>query len=121
MSKLALRISQQARSDIVDILRYSETRFGEHARRRYQHLLQATLRAITQNPERVGSMARDELAPGLRSLHLFHCRSAVAGAKSLRPRHMIFYRSGPDEIIEIVRILHDGMELALHLPPTLTP
>ncbi|MEZ0199017.1 type II toxin-antitoxin system RelE/ParE family toxin, partial [Pseudomonas qingdaonensis] len=33
MSKLAFRISRQARTDIVDILRFTEVKFGEGARR----------------------------------------------------------------------------------------
>lgn len=115
MRKMAFRISHQARTDIVDILRFTEVKFGEGARRRYQGLLQTTFLSIAEEPSRVGSSARDELAPGLRSLHLFFCRLEVATDRVIRPRHIVFYRQVDDQVIEIVRILHDAMEVSLHL------
>jgi predicted dienelactone hydrolase len=62
------RISNAARADIVDILRLSQTQFGDQARQRYQALILAALQAIADTPYRIGSHDRDELAPGLRSL-----------------------------------------------------
>lgn len=68
------RISNAARADIVDILRLSQTRFGDQARQRYQALILAALQAIADTPYRIGSHERDELAPGLRSYHLIYSR-----------------------------------------------
>ncbi|WP_024616655.1 type II toxin-antitoxin system RelE/ParE family toxin [Pseudomonas kilonensis] len=112
------RISNAARADIVDILRLSQTQFGDQARQRYQALILAALQAIADTPYRVGSHDRDELAPGLRSYHLVYSRQQ---AKQLHgvvksPRHIVFYRVGDGDVIEIVRLLHDAMEVQLHLP-----
>ncbi len=115
MRKMAFRISRQARTDIVDILRFTEVKFGEGARRRYQGLLQTTFLSIAEEPGRVGSASREELAPGLRSLHLYFCRLEVATDRVIRPRHIVFYRQVDDQVIEIVRILHDAMEVSMHL------
>ncbi|WP_166365099.1 type II toxin-antitoxin system RelE/ParE family toxin [Pseudomonas akapageensis] len=110
------RISQDARADIIDILQYSQAQFGHEARRRYQGPILAALNDIASEPDRIGSSPRDEIAPGLRSLHLFHCRSRSSVDKVQRPRHIVFYRLCDGDVIEVVRLLHDAMEVRLHLP-----
>ena len=106
------RISNAARADIVDILRLSQTQFGDQARQRYQALILAALQAI------IGSHDRDELAPGLRSYHLIYSRQQAKHPHGTvkSPRHIVFYRVVNDDVIEVVRLLHDAMELQLHLP-----
>lgn len=121
MSKLALRISHQAQSDILDILRYTQRTFGEGARQRYQRLIQAALIALLVDPERPGSKARSDIFPGLRSLHLYHCRLAVASGRVIKPRHIVLYRIVANQTLEIVRILHDAMEISRHLPASDQP
>lgn len=71
---LQYRISNPARADIVEILRFSQTRFGDQARQRYQALILAALRALADSPYCLGSHDRDELAPGLRSYHITYSR-----------------------------------------------
>ncbi len=53
--------------------------------------------------------ANDVLRDGLRSLHV--------ARRGRRGRHFIMYRASADDTIEVVRILHDGMDLAAHVPP----
>lgn len=112
------RISAPAQSDIVDILRYSQTQFGAAARQRYQQLIIVALEGIAASPHRIGSSFRDEIAPGLRSIPLFHLRNHPVTPADIvqKPRHIIFYRLADDEVIEVVRLLHDAMEVKLHLP-----
>ena len=111
------RISQDARADIVDILRHSQVKFGLAARRRYQGLILATLDAIAKQPDRIGSYEQDQIGPGLRSLHLVHCYSSSPATRAQRPRHVVLYRLGVDTIVEIVRLLHDAMEIQHHPIP----
>lgn len=112
------RISNAARADIVDLLRLSQTQFGDKARKRYQALILAALHAIAGAPYRIGSHERDELAPGLRSYHLVHSRQQAKHPHGTvkNPRHVVFYRVANDEVIEVVRLLHDAMDVQLHLP-----
>jgi toxin ParE1/3/4 len=112
------RISNAARSDIVDILRLSQTQFGDQARQRYQALILTALQDIAGMPYRIGSHYRDEIAPGLRSYHLIYSRQRAKQTKGTvkSPRHIVFYRVANDEVIEVVRLLHDAMEVQLHLP-----
>jgi len=32
------------------------------------------------------------------------------------PRHIVFYRVASDDVIDVVRLLHDAMDVQLHLP-----
>jgi toxin ParE1/3/4 len=101
---LRYRLSAAAENDIVELLAYTEARFGEDARRRYQNLLIRALRDIAATPERTGSVARPELGPGVRSYHLAYSRDRI------------LYRLIRSDMVGIGRILYDGMELTRHLP-----
>ena len=112
------RISSAARADVLDILRLSQTQFGDQARQRYQTLILAALQVLADTPFRIGSHDRDELAPGLRSYHLIYSRQQAKHTHGTvkSPRHIVFYRVAHNDVIEVVRLLHDAMELLLHLP-----
>ena len=112
------RISNAARADIVDILRLSQAQFAEQAPQRYQSLIIAALQSIAGTTYRIGSYDRDELAPGLRSYHLIYSRQQATHPHGTvkSPRHIVFYRVANDDVIEVVRLLHDAMEVQLHLP-----
>lgn len=111
------RISNAARADIVDILRLSQTQFGDQARQRHQALILAALQALADTPYRIGSHDRDELAPGLCSYHLIYSRQQAKQTHGMvkSPRHIVFYRVASDDVIEVVRLLHEAMEVQLHL------
>ncbi|HCE9344405.1 type II toxin-antitoxin system RelE/ParE family toxin, partial [Pseudomonas aeruginosa] len=36
--------------------------------------------------------------------------------KVVRPRHFVFYRVATDQVLEVVRVLHDSMDLDQYLP-----
>ena len=111
-----LRLARAAEDDIFDILAWSHARFGEAARRRYEHLIATALADIGANPDRPGSLARPELGVGARTWHLRGSRDRtgeVAGAVQ-RPRHFLIYRLTEDLVV-VARVLHDAMELYRHM------
>jgi len=112
------RITDTALADITDILRHSQVQFGTTARLRYQELIRTAIEDLATVPNRIGSSLRDEITPGLRSFHLCHSRKRAATSNDMvqRPRHVMFYRLADDQVIEVVRLLHDAMEARLHLP-----
>jgi toxin ParE1/3/4 len=67
------------------------------------------LAALYQGPDLPDSQPRGEIRPGLRSLHI--------ARKGRRGRHFILYRTAGAERIEVVRILHDSMDVSRYLPP----
>lgn len=110
-----LRLSAAAEADIADILEWSQARFGEAAKARYGRLLAAALRALAEDPAIAGSLARPELGAGLRSLHLRAFRRR-GGERVGRPRHLVIYAAPEPGLVEIVRVLHEAMELRRRLP-----
>jgi toxin ParE1/3/4 len=112
------RLSAAAEEDIIQLLAYTQDRFGEIARRRYEALLAAGLRDIASDPERRGSVARAELGAGVRSYHLRHSRNRARTPDGLvrQPRHVLLYRIARPDLIGVGRVLHDAMEVDRHLP-----
>jgi toxin ParE1/3/4 len=111
-------LSPAAEQDIESILIWTHERFGEKVRLRYEALLIRAILDVAQSPDRVGSVARPEIAQNVRTYHLYHSRNRVpAGVRRIgKPRHFLLYRVAQNACIEIVRVLHDSMELERHVP-----
>ena len=110
------RLTGAAETDIVEILAWSQTQFGDAARRRYERLVVAGLLDVAADPLRPGSIARPELGDGVRSWHLHGSRERAKGVDGIvqRPRHFLIYRP-LNGLVVIGRVLHDAMELERHL------
>lgn len=64
---------------------------------------------LTDGPDAPGVRQRDEIAPGMRTLHV--------ARQGRRGRHFVVFRVGGDQVIDVLRLLHDSMDLARHIPP----
>jgi toxin ParE1/3/4 len=116
--RLRIVLSPSARSDIREALLWSQERFGERTAARYRDLLKQALRDIAADPERPGSRERAELARGIRTYHLFFSRDRARSDLGIvkNPRHFLVYRRRGEDVIDIVRVLHDARDLERHLP-----
>ena len=108
-----VRFTDPARQDLLLILEWTEDQFGESARLRYEALIKQAIIDLGAASTLKGSMEREELGLGIRTYHLTCSRDHVALAvcRVKRPRHLIAYRHIGAELIELVRVLHDRMEL----------
>ena len=106
------RLSRLAQADVVDILAQSEGRWGIEARRRYQSVLAEAMRQTADDPNGTLTRARNELQGGPRSYHVRHTH-IVGGLPRVR-NPVLYYRPVRPGLIEIMRVLHDRMEPALH-------
>ena len=97
-----LNITPQARSDLKNIVKYTQKTWGSEQRLKYKKLFYDTLTKIAANPA-LGK-PREELMSGYYSYHV--------GSQG---RHYIFYRVGSDAV-EVIRILHDSMDISQHFP-----
>jgi toxin ParE1/3/4 len=102
-----VRLSQTAERDFLDIFRWTAESFGRRQALIYRRTLIEALTALHSGPELSGSMPRDEIRPGLRSVHV--------GRQGRRGRRIVLYRSDQAGTVEVVRILHDAMDLQRHL------
>jgi toxin ParE1/3/4 len=103
-----VRLGDEAERDLEAILRWTAEAFGPAQARRYRAVLKAAIGELVGGPGVVGSRAREEVLPGLRTVHV--------ARKGRRGRHLLMYRVVGEDTIEVVRILHDAMELTRHVP-----
>lgn len=105
-----VRLSEAARRDFAGIIDWTIERFGERQADVYAGILTATIQELLAGPGEAGARARDDIASGILTLHV-----ARAGRKG---RHFLLLRvSDKENAIEVVRILHDAMDLPRHVPP----
>lgn len=98
--------SRRASRDIVEIVRFTKERWGVGQAAIYAALIEQALVAIAEDPAR--GRPRDDLLPGL---------LAVPIRRPGQPaRHVVFYRVTAAGTAEVIRVLHDAMDVKQHLP-----
>jgi toxin ParE1/3/4 len=108
-SRWTVRLTAAAEADMRDIFAWTAENFGIEQARRYRLTILAALRDVSDGPDAIGARERPDIRPNLRSLHI--------ARRGRRGRHVILFTASDDNPqIRIIRILHDSMDLARHLP-----
>ena len=107
--KWRVRLGAAAELDFANIIKWTTENFGERQSRIYRDVLVQAIGELGDGPDVAGSKAQGEIVSGLRTLHI--------ARHGRRGSHFLMYRVTPGMTIEIVRILHDRMDLQRHLPP----
>ena len=110
-------ITKLAASDIQRILRRSEVEFGVAARSRYRELLDRAIRDVAEHPAHPGVRAIDDVRAGYRLYHLRYSRTAVAGLRVGRPRHLLAFYLPDDERLVVAAVVHERELIERHLAP----
>ncbi len=101
-------LAEGAERDFFSVLRWTTEQFGKRQARVYETTLRNALKALASGPSVMGYRARSDLGSDIASLHV-----ARQGRKG---RHLLVFRTHEqDGVIEVLRILHDSMELQRHL------
>jgi toxin ParE1/3/4 len=103
-----VRLGAAAEVDFANILKWTTENFGARQSLIYRDRLIQAISELADCPDAAGSKARDEIMANLRTLHVTR--------QGRRGSHFLMYRAAPDSTIEIVRILHDRMDLRRHVP-----
>lgn len=103
-----VRLGATAEVDFANILKWTTENFGARQSRVYRNTLVQAIGELAEGPDVAGSKARDEIMAGLRTIHV--------ARRGGRGSHFLMYRAAPNSTIEIVRILHDRMDLRRHMP-----
>jgi toxin ParE1/3/4 len=111
-----VRLSGPAQADLDRILQHSFDACGEKARDRLEELLRAGLQLIADDPWR--GRRRDDIRADFLTFHLSLARRTARkrGATVTHPRHLFVYHVLSDDVVEVLRVLHDAMDLPQHLP-----
>jgi toxin ParE1/3/4 len=104
-----VRVGATASADFENILNWTIERFGTRQSAAYAEIIRAALRALIDGPHTPGAVPRPECGTDIYTLH-------VAGY-GRHGRHLVAFRIRTDEsAVEVLRILHDAMDLSRHLP-----
>ena len=103
-----VRLGAAAELDFANILKWTAENFGARQSRVYRDALIQAIGELADGPDLAGSKARDTIMAGLRTLHV--------ARRGRRGSHILMYRVAPKSTIEIVRVLHDRMDLLRHVP-----
>ena len=103
-----VRLSAQAEQDTFSILAWTRTHFGAQQAEAYATTLSLALEALFEGPTIPGAKARPDLGPGIGTLHV--------ARNGRRGRHFIVFRTNYPDTLDVLRILHDSMDLPRHVP-----
>jgi len=104
-----LNISSTALEDYRQILEWTLTKFGPLQTRVYANTIESAFQDLRQGPEVTGFKWRPELGSRIASLHL--------ARNGLKGRHLVIFRVTEAEdnaAIDVLRLLHDSMDLQRH-------
>jgi toxin ParE1/3/4 len=105
-----IRLAEAAGQDYQAILLWTVENFGRAQARTYAKTLNSALQDLAQGPDVIGARLREDIGPDIHTLHV-----ARHGRKG---RHLVVFRISPSpdaSIIEVLRLLHDSMDLPRHL------
>lgn len=94
-----IRFTEQADADLFNIYTYTYRTWGLTQAVKYTDALRDAISWLAEHPERPGTIDRSSIRSGYRSYH--------------QQRHLIFYRA-VEGYLEIIRILHDSMDVPRH-------
>lgn len=106
-----VRLSAAAEADFRQILRWTVDNFGSAQARVYADTLSSALKALSAGPSVIGVKERPEIGSNIWTLHV-----ARNGRKG---RHFIMFQfagAQDSKVIDVLRLLHDSMDLERHLP-----
>ena len=106
-----VRLGGAAEADFEAIVVWTVEQFGDVQAGVYAQTLSTAVQALTAGPVQPGVKARPEIGRDLFTLHV-----ARYGRKG---RHFVLFRADADPAhrqIDVLRILHDSMDLARHVP-----
>ena len=107
MSGWTVRLSDRAAQDVEDILYWTLVQFGPLQLESYADVINDALEALSTGPQLIDVRRRPESGGDVATLHV-----ARQGRKG---GHQLVFRV--DEtvcLIEVLRVLHDSMDLVLH-------
>lgn len=106
-----IRLTQSAEDDFQSILRWTRTQFGLRQSKTYARTLSLALTDLVNGPNILGARQREEIGSGIYTLHV--------ARNGRRGRHFVVFRvssSSAAPCIEVLRVLHETMDLPRHFP-----
>ena len=100
-----VRLHPLVEADIEGVLAYTLDRFGLQQYHRYEQIIQEALTRLVERPER-GRPLESRAGFFLYSI----------GRRGRRASHQFLYRVLADGRVEVLRLLHDSMDVSRQIP-----
>lgn len=110
----SLQLSKPAESDISEIWLYTAESYSTVQADSYATLIDCAFDDLEEDPERPASRRHPELGAWIRSYPIA-LRKHRSGVRIRSPRHIVFYTLEFEDMIYVMRILHDSMDPIRHL------
>ena len=106
-----VNVARAAENDIEEIQRWTRRRFGRMQAEIYSRTIADAIAALVAGPGATGIRVRPDIRAGLYTLRLSHFRP--------RARNLVLFRikDADRHVIDVIRVLHDAMDLMRHVPP----
>jgi len=109
-----VRLVAVSEQDYLEVIKRSAQDFGPRQAEVYAETLAMAIDALREEgPETIGVKEREEIGSGIFTLH--------AARQKRKASHFLVFRVPEIRTVEILRILHDRMDLARHIPPLQEP
>lgn len=105
-----IRLARSAERDVAAIRAWTRREFGNRQALAYARTLSLAIQALGDGPDATGVRPREDLGPGVLVLHV--------ARKGRRGRHFVVFRVGRAPYIEVLRVLHDSMDLPNQMNPS---
>ena len=102
-----VRISKAAQQDFDSLYLWTIERFGSDQADAYRRLVLDALISLDSGPDTLGVKGRAELPENIKILHV--------ARKGKRGRHIIVFDVSMPGRIQVLRILHDAMDVPRHV------
>ncbi|RFO97453.1 type II toxin-antitoxin system RelE/ParE family toxin [Rhodoferax lacus] len=106
MPRWSVRLARAAEQDYEDILLWTHQQFGPIQAQAYAATLSQAISALVDGPKIAGVKPREDIGPAIHTLHV-----ARLGRKG---RHFVVFQCTGNSSIDILRLLHDSMDLPQH-------
>lgn len=109
-----VRLVAVSERDYQEVIKRSAQDFGPRQAEVYAETLELAINALREKgPKTIGVKEREEIGPGIFTLH--------AARRKRKASHFLVFRVLEIQTIEILRILHDRMDLARHISQVQEP
>ena len=101
-----VQLTDMAEVDLISIKIWTTEKFGAPQAVKYLQLITSALQDLMTGPEPLGSKSREDIGSNIRSLHVQR--------RGNKGRHLLVFKEARNQTIEILRLLHDSMDLPRH-------
>jgi toxin ParE1/3/4 len=101
-----VQLTDLAALDFIEIRLWTTEKFGKFQAANYIGTITSAIETLLNGPEPTGSKPREDLGSGIRTLHV-----KKEGNKG---RHFVVFKEVKNHTIQVLRLLHDSMNLTQH-------